>query len=509
MERVGVAPIGLFVLCLALVLAPIAGIGAPDGTARPAGPTGVGADGSPVGPGDGVENGVRWNDSLSIDTSDGYNDSELTAISSRTMARVEYVRNVEFESTVPVEFRSRAEFGRETREGSAGVSTADRLHQNAKFEALFLVGEETDAIGTRNSNTASGVLAYYSPGRDTIVIIGGNDSPGDLHEPVLAQEFFHAFQFRHFDVGSYARSTEESNNAALGLIEGDANLVQQRYEAFCATEWDCLDAPAGGGGGASPPRNMGLYLLSYFPYSDGPPFVAAQRRAGGWAAVDALYQRPPQSTEQIIHPDRYPADEPQNVSVERTGSGSWHVLDLEGGIDYATFGEAGLNVMLSYPAIESNGRREVIPASHFYNREGGVLNRSDPFNYSHRYTAGWDGDRLYPYVNESSADTNETGYVWKIAFDSPGDAREFATGYRELLRVRGGDRIDGRDGVWRIPDGPFADAFRITRKGDTVVVVNGPGVRALDRIRPGEGTGGELPKPDPGDDDGVAFSRSG
>jgi hypothetical protein len=508
MKRVGVAPIGLFVVCLALVLAPIAGIGPPAGGGTGGGATGVGADGSPVGPGDGVENGVRYNDSLSIDTSDGYNESELQAVAARTMARVEHVRNVEFESTVPIEFRSRADFGRETREGSNDVSTADRLHQNTKFEALFLVGEDTDAIGTRSSNTASGVLAYYSPGRDTIVLIGGNDSPGDLDEPVLAQEFFHAFQFRHFDVGSYDRSTEEANNAALGLIEGDANLVQQRYEAHCRAEWDCLDAAAGGGGGGRP-ANMGMYLLSYHPYSDGPPFVEAQRRAGGWAAVDALYEHPPRSTEQIIHPGRYPRDDPQNVSVEWTGSGSWRVLDMPGGIDHATFGEAGLNVMLVYPAIDSGTSGSVIPASHFYNRDGGVLAQSDPFNYAHPYTDGWDGDTLYPYVTDRSEATNETGYVWKITFDSADDASEFATGYRELLQVHGADSVEGRDGVWRIPEGPFADAFRVTVEGDTVVIVNGPGVEDLDRIRPRDGTGDGLPLPDPTDGDGIAFELAG
>jgi hypothetical protein len=505
MERVGVAPISLFVLCLALVLAPIAGIGPPTGGSG-GGVTGTAADGSPVGPGDGVEDGVRWNDSLAIDTADGYNETELETISARTMARVEYIRNVEFEETVPVEFRSRADFASEARGRSGNVSTADRLHQNTKFEALFLVGEDSDAIGTRNSNTATGVLAYYSPGRDTIVLIGGNDSAGDLDEPVLAQEFFHAFQFRHFDVGSYDRSTEEANNAALGLIEGDANLVQQYYQAHCRMEWDCLDTPAGGGGGR--PRNMGMYLLSYHPYSDGPAFVDEQRRAGGWAAVDALYERPPQSTEQIIHPDRYPHDEPQNVSVERTGSGSWRVLDMPGGIDHATFGEAGLNVMLAYPAIESNGRQEVIPASHFYNRDDGALNRSSPFNYAHPYTAGWDGDTLYPYVTDRSAETNETGYVWKIAFDSRRDAREFVTGYRELLQVQDAQSVEGREGVWRISDGPFEDAFRVRIEANTVVIVNGPRVEALGRIRPRNGSGGQLPAPGPDGEDAVTFERA-
>jgi hypothetical protein len=510
MERVGVAPISLFVLCLALVLAPIAGVGPPtggEGGLRE--PTGVGADGSPVGPGDGVEAGVRWNQSLAIDATDGYNESELDTISARTMARVEVVRNVEFESSIPVEFRSREDFSRGTRSDAGSITSANRLHQNVKFEALFMLGEDTDAVATRNANTASGVIAYYSPARDTVVFIGPNDGTGTVDEPVLAQEFFHAFQYRHFDVRSFDRSTEDANNAALGLIEGDANLVQQRYAAHCRTTWDCLDASESAGGGGAGPRHRGLFLLSYFPYSDGPSFVDARRRSGGWAAVDSLYGAPPESSEQIIHPERYPDEEPRNVSLRRTGSGGWRVLDLEGGIDHATFGEAGLNVMLAYPAIESGGRRSVIPASHFYNREPGGLNRSDPFTYSHPYTDGWAGDKLHPYVTDRSAETNETGYVWRVAFDSTAHAREFLTGYRQLLQSHDAEPVDGQAGVWQIPDGPFEDAFRVTLADDTVVIVNGPSVETLDRIRSRRGDGGGLPTPEQDDEEGVRFERHG
>ena len=46
-----------------------------------------------------------------------------------------------------------------------------------------------------------------------------------------------------------------------------------------------------------------------FPYRAGFAFVAALRRYEPWSAVDAAYKRPPRSTEQILHPEKYIADE--------------------------------------------------------------------------------------------------------------------------------------------------------------------------------------------------------
>lgn len=54
-----------------------------------------------------------------------------------------------------------------------------------------------------------------------------------------------------------------------------------------------------------------------FPYRAGLAFVASLRRYESWSAVDAAYKRPPRSTEQILHPDKYATDEkPVAVTVD-------------------------------------------------------------------------------------------------------------------------------------------------------------------------------------------------
>ncbi|MEO5940275.1 MAG: hypothetical protein ABIQ76_05245, partial [Candidatus Limnocylindrales bacterium] len=46
-----------------------------------------------------------------------------------------------------------------------------------------------------------------------------------------------------------------------------------------------------------------------FPYTSGFGFVQGIQAGGGWAAVNAAFARPPASTEQILHPEKYAGGE--------------------------------------------------------------------------------------------------------------------------------------------------------------------------------------------------------
>ena len=55
-----------------------------------------------------------------------------------------------------------------------------------------------------------------------------------------------------------------------------------------------------------------------FPYTSGLTYVQAAQAAGGWPAVDAFFKTMPESTEQILHPDKYTAHEAP-VKVDAAG----------------------------------------------------------------------------------------------------------------------------------------------------------------------------------------------
>ncbi|MFB6111205.1 MAG: Hvo_1808 family surface protein [Halobacteriaceae archaeon] len=431
----------------------------------------------------GWENGRWYNESIVVDQSDGLNETERDTVVARSMARIEFIRRLEFEQTVPVTVISRATYREQLAGGFANVSTSVALHQNVKFEALFMIGENESALASQQSTRSASVLGFYSPSTNQIIIVSENTTSPKIDEITLSQELFHALQDQKFDIFGQRTPTREEHNALDGIIEGDGNYVDYLYEQRCENAWSCLIPNASSGGGGDPSQiHFGILYLQFLPYSDGPPFVRQIREAGGWEAVNAIYENPPASTEQLIHPDKYGVDPPTEVTVEDTSTERWTIPET-GGVRYASFGEAGLFTMLLYPSITAESTDVIISLRDFYNfGEDGELQAIDPLNYRSRYSAGWDGDRLYPYVTEDSARTNETGYVWKSVWDSESDAAEFIEGYTQLLAFHGGEQQE--PGLWVIPDGPYADAFYIDQRGDTVLIVNAPTVPELAEIRP-------------------------
>ena len=446
-------------------------------TATPAGPT------NPADPNADVlgwENGLWYNETVVVDQADGLNDSEMDTVVARAMARVEHVRELEFEKTVPVTVMTRADFRKQ--QENQTLPESRKLFDNVKFEALFMINESTDSIALQNENSGSAVAGYYSPSKKSIVVVSEDAESPSLDELTLAHELTHALQDQRYNISSFDQSTRERHNAIDGIIEGDADYLRYRYEQRCGDEWECLERQSSSDSSGGGLANYGTYILKFHPYSDGPAFVKAIYEEQGWDGVNDIYANPPASTEQIIHPERYPDDEPTEVTLRDTSGDGWTPLDVEGRIDYGELGEAGLFSMFMYPAYETGGRVQIIPAQGFFNTDkNGDLQAIDPLNYDHQYSAGWDGDRMAVYANGDA-----TGYVWKLAWDSEEDAAEFVEGYRKLLSYRNASEVEGRQNTWLIAESDdYSGAYYVHQEGDSVVIVRAPSVEELSEVREG------------------------
>ena len=433
----------------------------------------------------GWENGYWYNETIDVTPEDGLNDSELEAVVARGMARVEEIRRLEFEETPPVEIISRENYTERVENGTANVTTAQRLHQNVKYEALLMVNESSDAISAQERNQAGGVGGFYDPASGEIKIVSENTSTPKMNEITLSQELFHALQDQQFNISSFNQTTQELHNAKDGIIEGDGNYVDHRYQERCEGEWEgtCV-MPEESQTPTDFSPHIGLYQITLQPYSDGPAFVRGIHESEGWDAVNAIYENPPNSTEQTIHPDKYGEDEPTPVSIEDTSDDRWRPLEMNASINFASFGEAGLFVTLWYPGYETQLGTQIIPYQDHLNLAGdGGIDEFDPYNYNHTDTNGWDGDKLLPYVTDESSETNETGYVYKTIWDSPTDAEEFQDGYEQLLAIHGAQSVDGHENVYRIPnDDGFNDAFYLDQDGETFTIVNAPTLAELSGV---------------------------
>jgi hypothetical protein len=96
--------------------------------------------------------------------------------------------------------------------------------------------------------------------------------------------------------------------AASSVIEGDAVLTTQRYVLTLPVEDQILLAGPSLLATAEPGTSGLPHYLEQeraFPYVYGLPFVCGLYAEGGWEAVNRAYDRPPNSTAEILFPDQY------------------------------------------------------------------------------------------------------------------------------------------------------------------------------------------------------------
>ena len=426
----------------------------------------------------GWEDGYWYNESISVDQSDGLSDEELRAYVARAMARVEYIRGTEFRERVPVEVLSREEYrNRSGGSGGSGEQSDYQRWNDQVWEALFVTGESQDSGSAISDTRSAAVAGFYSPRDDEIKVITDTPESPTINNATLVHELVHALQDQQYDLSKpkYGGDTQDEQLAADGLVEGDANYVERRYAQQCGAAWNCVATPesaGGGGGGDGGGPNLGILLTIFQPYSDGPVYISDLVDRGGWATVDEEFEDPPESTEQVIHRTD---EEPVPIEYRDRAENGWETFPEQGVEGSDTVGEASMYVMFWYQA-RTTGADTIDPRS-----LSDTESPYDTYNYDAEPSAGWGNDRLYPY-QQGSGSNAEYGYVWVTEWDTEEDAREFRRAYRAILDAQ--DAEQRAENTYVIPDGEFADAFRVTRSGTRVTIVNGPTTDDLGDIRP-------------------------
>ena len=146
-----------------------------------------------------------------------------------------------------------------------------------------------------------------------------------------------------------------------------------------------------------------------FPYLDGQGFVEHIHAGGGWAAVDAAWLDPPRSTEQVMHPERYPDDLPVALELPDVAA----LLGPGWTAGYVTtMGELRIGVFVADDEP--------------FTMADLVLGAKLP---SAAAADGWGGDRIVTADGPDGAWT----VAWQTAWDTSEDAAEFATAAREAM----------------------------------------------------------------------------
>jgi hypothetical protein len=220
----------------------------------------------------------------------------------------------------------------------------------------------------------------------------------------FSHEFTHALQDQHFDLDSlYDQSpTTDSRLALQALIEGDATLVMVEYAFEYLFEMsfdraDLLEAIQEVEQGEYEDAPTVVRETAWFPYDQGLVFVAALSEEGGWERVNQAFRNPPQSTEQVMHPDKYLSGEvgqaPDVGNFTDVLGPGWVELMRD------VLGELYLRVYLE----RELGSEEALMAAE-----------------------GWEGDRGVLLVNE---DEDRHAWIHRMSWDNVANADEFSSLY--------------------------------------------------------------------------------
>jgi Zn-dependent peptidase ImmA (M78 family) len=292
------------------------------------------------------------------------------------------------------------------------------------------------------------VAGYYDPKTQEFHLADWIDIEGQ--RPVMAHELVHALQDQHFNLRRFEdwpKHDSDAELAAHALVEGDASFLMMQYVTQSpARQLAFLKSMMTGGAASSEqiekaPRVLRESLL--FPYLQGTSFVTQVYKRGGWEAVTAAYKKLPQSSEQVLHPDKYHAGEaPQKVALRDVSASlgkGWRMADHD------VEGEWGLFLLLD----------------HF-------LQASD---VSKRATEGWGGDRYALFLGPNRA--ADVVVAHKTVWDTEADAREFFDAYvRRTTKRYGVEPAEAAEAgrlLWRTKEGGVI----VELIGGAVVIVEG------------------------------------
>ena len=259
------------------------------------------------------------------------------------------------------------------------------------------------------------VLGFYEVDQKslTLVIDDGEISP--LAWLTYAHEYTHASQDNQFDLArvmALGEDSFEAGKALLALTEGDARLVEYLFYDSLPAEQQAILAEllrtASQEFSNSPAAQRVPRIIRQtfgWEYSAGRDFLFRLYLEGGFEAVDAVYENPPQSTEQVIHLEKYLRGEaPHIVELPDLSSvlgGAWQLRDS------GVMGELLTRVYLG--TFVATG--EALAAA-----------------------AGWGGDRYALWKDDQGRRLMVTLFSW----DTAQDGIEFFQAYSDFARAKGG-----------------------------------------------------------------------
>ena len=284
----------------------------------------------------------------------------------------------------------------------------DRVRQDERILIrLGLLPEGTDLIQLQVDTLQDQVAGFYDTDTRSLTVLD-DDGALDLASRItLAHEADHALGDQRWGLDAMQDAIPDVEGdriaAFQALVEGDATLLMTLWSAkHAASDVMGLDGAALPGGDSLDGLPQVIQRQLLYPYLDGLTFLMRKWGPGGWDAVNRIWDAPPVSTEQVLHPEKYPDEQPIEVVLPDIAAALGDGWSLTG---ETVMGELNTSILVADgapwdPMSFTLGGQQMPNAA---------------------AAAGWGGDRLVTVDGPDGA----WALVWQTAWDTHEDAIEF------------------------------------------------------------------------------------
>jgi hypothetical protein len=303
------------------------------------------------------------------------------------------------------------------REDKEDKNDAERYADEKTLEAFGLIPKNFPLDSFMLDVLTDQVAGLYDPKAKEFYI--ADWIPVDEQRTVMSHELTHALEDQSFRIDNWIKAARPNDDAELArdsVSEGSAMAAMVDYQMLDqhigVRELPDVTLLIRAGAMAEMDKDPNLakapvYIRDelLFPYLAGTGFTQEFLKAHtGWQDIHLIFENPPVSTQQIMHPDLYlNGTKPEAVKLpvwKGLVPVDWKLLDEN------TMGEFGV---------------------------GEVLKQFKKDNQDDSLSAAWKGDR-YAVFEDAKAKT--TPLVFRIALDTPEDAARFFGQYSEALELK-------------------------------------------------------------------------
>ena len=326
----------------------------------------------------------------------------------------------------------------------------DIANEELAMKRLGLLPPDADYLKLVLDLLTEQIAGFYDPGEKQLYIADwitmGNDA-------IMAHEIDHALQDQHFQIGRWMMAEKKNADATVArqsLIEGDGLALMLEFSSPTPVPWgqdgfvDSVVAMMAMGMATLGDTPLVLKESLVFPYLSGVKFIAEIRKTHPWSMVDAVYKKPPLSSEHILHPSTYAAYE-RPVAIKPAAVPA--LKGMKQRYDNV-LGQLGLSILLRQHKVADWSARIA--------------------------SAGWGGDRLALFAPSGADKTGKAtvGVVYTV-WDSPVDAVEFFAAVSDAMpSLSGGAQASSKPDLLEFGMAGGKVAV-VERRGDAVVLIVG------------------------------------